>query len=227
MWSALIFVLIFVFLGNSQELSVQNPSFETGHPLTGSCKDANGNDVLSAYHPAGDWCDWPAAHGDWYNGLVCDEQNYPGSESIAQPLSAPFSPGVTYTFDISLANVSSSYMIGSFPLNQPGTLFIIGSMGGQSNDGCLSVSSDDHEILWQSPEVSGKDWKTYDIEFVPSKAWTHVWFTMSPHGTCVRNNSNIFINKIGSFFPGGLKIVSPQRQGDLACSQLIEGVADE
>lgn len=173
----------------------------------------------------------PAAHGDWYIGLVCTNNNAPNaSEGIAQPLSSPFQAGLSYTFDIKLANISNTtYMTGSYALNNPGILYLIGRMGdGSANPGC-NPTSEGEEILWQSDPVIGDNWQNQSITITPTKSWSHIYLAMAPghNQACTNDNSNILIDQIGSFFPGGLKITSPAASSNMPCSQLIEGQADE
>lgn len=251
--------------GFTQELTVQNPSFENNLPDIQVCIDENGQVDPTATQ----WnCPWPgnwemrprsagdpgifgmttidpwnqcagtvdllpnapglnvnkpASHGDWYFGLVCDNRNFPASEAFSQELSAPFQPGVTYTFDIDLATNGSPYQSNN--LAQPGRVYLIGRMA--ANSCGAPASTGDQQILWDSGPVTNSDWETFDISFIPTKAWTHIYITMSDQNTCKTNSSNVLIDKIGSFFPGGLKITSPSASSNMPCSQLIEGIADE
>lgn len=256
-------------VGFTQELTVQNPSFEDNLPPLRLCVDKNDNKVPGST----EWnCPWTRdnsnqyknfprkpgdpgifgmttiapwtqcsgtvdllpnapglsvnkapAHGDWYFGMVCDNRNAPASEAFAQQLSAPFTAGLTYTFDISLATNGSPYWSGQ--LAEPGRLYIIGRMGAGVCGAPQGVA--DQQILWDSGPVKNSDWQSYDITFVPTKAWTHIYLTMSDQNTCKQNGSNILIDKIGSFFPGGLKITSPSASANMPCSQKITGRADE
>ncbi len=165
----------------------------------------------------------PASHGDWYFGLVCDPNNAPtASESFSQPLSAPFTAGKPYSFSIDLMTTGpSGYWAGK--LGGDGRVVIIGRMAASA---CLSSFSD-QQILYDSGPVTNTEWQTYDIDFTPTKAWTHIYIAMTEDGTkCSSGGSNVMIDKIGGFFPGGLKITSPKASANMPCSQLIEGNAE-
>ena len=135
-----------------------------------------------------------ASDGDWYVGLVCDGGNI---ETFGQHLSAPFTAGVNYSFQVDLAHSVGGYADGNaWELDKPGILKIY---GGESS--CDATE----QLLWQSPPIDHADWKTYEITFTPTLAWSHIHITTAgkTEGGCEVLKSNLLLDNIGNFVPGG------------------------
>jgi hypothetical protein len=159
-----------------------------------------------------------ASDGDWYVGLVCDKDNI---EAFGQPLSAPFTKGVNYSFQVDLAHTVGGYAPGNkWQLDQPGVLKIYGG-----KNSCDATG----QLLWQSPPIDHADWQTYEITFTPTSAWTHIQMTTAGKNQagCETFKGTLLLDNIGGFVPGGLKVTSPVSSTSMPCSQVIEGEAGE
>lgn len=135
----------------------------------------------------------PAAHGIWYIGLVCDDRNFPASESMATKLSSPLVAGSAYEFRVSLMTLGSGYWNGQ--IENPGRLFLIGRM---KQDACTSVSNH-QQVLWDSGTVTNTSWEDYQVTFTSNEAWEYLYISMSDGTQCKYNESNILIDNFSSF----------------------------
>jgi hypothetical protein len=135
-----------------------------------------------------------ASDGDWYVGLVCDNDNI---EAFGQYLSAPFTADVNYSFQVDLAHTMGGYNDGNaWEIDKPGILKIYGS-----KSSCDATE----QLLWQSPPIDHADWKTYEITFTPTSAWSHIHITTAgkTEAGCEALKGNILLDNIGNFVSEG------------------------
>ncbi len=138
----------------------------------------------------------PASDGGFYIGMVCDDGNNPTSETIAQQLQTPLVAEQSYQSYVDLATATDEYWNGT--LAGAGRFIIIGRMAASA---CVG-SAPDQQILYDSGSVTNAGWETFDIKFTPTKAWTHLFITMSDNpSACYINSSNILIDNLQPMVP--------------------------
>lgn len=98
-----------------------------------------------------------AAHGDTYMGLITRENGT--WESVGQRLKNVLSPGQCFSMSLSLAH-SNTYA----GYKQPLKLRIWG--GGER--------CDRDQLLWESPLIEHREWKTYRFDFVPRSSMQYL-----------------------------------------------------
>ena len=159
----------------SQNLAVQNPSFEgpTGPhitpPLWGICMPGQTPDTQP-----GEWgVNMAPSDGSSYIGLVHDP-SLAWQEGVSQELRheltgnpEPMQAGVIYQFNIDLAGHFADMT------NQPVELLVWGGFGNCSQD----------ELLWNSGDVPDFIWTTYNVLFTPSMNFSHIMLQINTLGT--------------------------------------------
>ena len=98
-----------------------------------------------------------AAHGDTYMGLITRENGT--WESVGQRLKNVLSPGQCFSMSLSLAH-SNTYAGYKLPLK----LRIWG--GGER--------CERDQLLWESPLIEHREWKTYRFDFVPRSSMQYL-----------------------------------------------------
>ena len=155
----------------SQNLTVQNPSFEgaTGPhitpPLWGICMPGKTPDTQP-----GEWGVVLApSDGNSYIGLAGDS-NLIWFEGASQELrneitgnSDPMQAGQTYHFTIDVSDHPTS---GGWDVSGPVELLVWGGFS----------DCDKSELLWSSGDVPNFIWTKYNVSFSPSMSFTHIMF---------------------------------------------------
>jgi len=153
----------------SQNLAVQNPSFEgpTGPhitpPLWGICMPGQTPDTQP-----GSWgINLPPTDGNSYLGMVHQQPSW--QEGASQQLlneitgnAEPMQAGVAYQFDIDI----SDYPIVNQNFLGPSELLVWGGFSDCSQT----------ELLWSSGDVPNYVWTTYTVSFTPTMNFSHIMF---------------------------------------------------
>lgn len=97
------------------------------------------------------------AHGDTYMGLITRENST--WESVGQRLKSPLPSGQCLSMSLSLAH-SNTYAGYNLPIK----LRIWGGVERCARD----------QLLWESPLIEHRDWKTYRVDFVPQAPFQYI-----------------------------------------------------
>ncbi len=175
--TALLTLLTVISLyGQSEEININNPSFEDIPHRGGGAFDIGikgwydcggisfKSETPPDIHPINAWqVTKQPADGRTYLGMVVRDNDT--WESLSQRLRIPIEDGKCYSFNIELAR-SAYYVSGSKVSNQlenytqPAVLRV---WGGTSVCG-------KQELLGESVTVSNDEWRTYEFEFRPSRS---------------------------------------------------------
>ena len=177
----------------SQNLAVQNPSFEgppgphITPPLWGICMPGRTPDTQP-----GIWgVSLPPSDGSSYLGM-CHEQSSSWQEGASQELRneltgnlEPMQAGVTYQFTIDVSDHPTS---GGWNVSGPVELLVWGGFSDCSET----------ELLWSSGDVEPNyTWITYNVSFTPSMNFSHIMFQCngltSPTGYLIIDNMSSIV----------------------------------
>ena len=175
----------------SQNLAVQNPSFEgpTGPhitpPLWGICMPGQTPDTQP-----GSWgINLPPTDGNSYLGMVHQQPSW--QEGASQQLlneitgnAETMQAGVVYQFDIDI----SDYPIVNQNFLGPSELLVWGGFSDCSQT----------ELLWSSGDVPNYVWTTYTVSFTPTMNFSHIMFQCNGLNSA---NGSILIDNMSSITP--------------------------
>ena len=154
----------------SQNLAVQNPSFEgplgphITPPLWGICMPGQTPDTQP-----GSWgINLVPADGISYLGLCGNSSGWDegASQELRNELTGnpeTMQAGITYQFSIDVSDHPTS---GGWNVAGPVELLVWGGFGDCSKD----------ELLWNSGDVPDFIWTTYNVSFTPSMSFSHIMF---------------------------------------------------
>lgn len=192
-------------------LSVQNPSFEgpTGVGITPS----PWNNCMPGQTPdtqPGNWgVNLPPTNGTTYLGLV-HQVSAAWQEGASEPLSAPMTVGVQYTFPMDLANSSAT--------------------GGGIIPGCAECQiwggfglCDKNTLLWSSGNITPYDvWQTYTVSFTATQAFS--WLLIQVNSLGCTDLPYILVDNIGTILPANVSTTAIVSQ-NIQCAGASDGVA--
>lgn len=192
-------------------LSVQNPSFEgpTGIGITPS----PWNNCMPGQTPdtqPGNWgVNLPPTNGSTYLGLV-HQVSAAWQEGASEPLSAPMTAGVQYTFPIDLANSSAT--------------------GGGIIPGCAECQiwggyglCDKNTLLWSSGNITPYDvWQTYTVTFTATQAFS--WLLIQVNSLGCTDLPYILVDNIGAILPANVSTTAIVSQ-NILCAGATDGIA--
>lgn len=129
----------------------------------------------------------PAFNGKTYMGLTVRSDNT--WEAAVQQLNAPLRKDYCYNFSIALA-LSDTYA----GYNNPARLRIWGSNSPNSLQ--------DAQLLNITPSIAHKDWKVYQLSFIPDKNWSYIIIECYyKEATLLPYKGNILIDAWSDFIP--------------------------
>ncbi len=186
-----IFILLLLLTGTSpgilihgttgEKVFFHNPSFEdepadatVPHGWWG-CEPLTTPDILPGY-----WGVYlPPSEGESYVGLITRENG--SFESIGQRLTGVLKKGYCYSFLMDLAH-SATYA---------GYNEVIQVRIWISNKKCGQ-----HQLIFQSPLISHKQWLTYEVDFTPDVDSEFILIEAFTGGKNIRKKGNILIDNL-------------------------------
>jgi len=217
----LLFYIAFIYSTVSVcQIIVQNPSFEAPPPQAGAAAAGWNTCYGTPDIQPGAFCvNTPPADGNSYAGIAVNA--FGVSESIQQQLSSPMIAGVTYRFDISVANFSEVDGCGGCAKCNN----VLEVWGATSNCG-------QSKLLFTSDTIKIYDslWRNEIVEFTADSNYTYIhFFARNLLDYPCPAIGYIFIDKMSPLIyevRPVLEIASPSNLDARSCAFTVSGTSD-